>query len=269
MGSSNGDSGGISVVILAGGRSRRLGQDKAVADFGGEPLLRRVIRRAVAGLGGGNGDGGNGDGTMGFGTPPYGRVAGDGNSDGAGDSIGYGDGGSDGSGGSGAVEVVVAVSDARRADVLPLAPEYRIAVDRFAGGGALGGIYTGLEAAGSDWALVAACDLPFISPPLLRHMAGQRQCRRDGMDGVDAVAPVIGGRPEPTHALYSRRCLPAMRARLEAGQLKAAGFLEDVAVRYLDEAELRRYDPELLSFFNINYPGDLARARDLARELGG
>ena len=221
----NGDSGGISVVILAGGRSRRLGQDKAVADFGGEPLLRRVIRRSVAGIGGDNGGGGNG-------------------------------------GGSGAVEVVVAVSDAGRAAVLPLAPEYRIAVDRFAGGGALGGIYTGLEAAGSDWALVVACDLPFISPPLLRHLAGRR-------DGVDAVAPVIGGRAEPTHALYSRRCLPAIRARLEAGQLKAAGFLEDVAVRYLDEAELRRYDPELLSFFNINYPGDLARARALARESGG
>ena len=250
--SGNGDGGGISIVILAGGRSRRLGQDKAVADFGGEPLLRRVIRRAVAGIGGGNGDG-----AMRFGTPPYGGVGGSGNGD------GYGDSDSDGTcGGGGAVEVVVAVSDAGRAAVLPLAPEYRIAVDCFAGGGALGGIYTGLEAAGSDWALVAACDLPFISPPLLRYMAGRR-------DGVDAVAPVIGGRPEPTHALYSRRCLPAMRARLEAGQLKAAGFLEDVAVRYLDEAELRRYDPELLSFFNINYPRDLARARALARETGG
>ena len=251
--SGNGDGGGISIVILAGGRSRRLGQDKAVADFGGEPLLRRVIRQAVAGIGG-NGDGGNDDVATQFGPPPYGGVAG----------VGYG-GNSDGAGdGGGAVELVVAVSDAGRAAELPLAPEYRIAVDRFAGAGALGGIYTGMEAAGSDWALVVACDLPFISPPLLRYLAGQRR-----RDGVDAVVPVIGDRPEPTHALYSRRCLPAIRARLNAGQLKAAGFLEDVAVRYLDESELRRYDPELLSFFNINDPRDLARARALAREPGG
>ena len=264
--SGNGD-GGISIVILAGGRSRRLGQDKAVADFGGDPLLRRVIRRAVAGIVGGDCDG---DVATRFGPPPYGGVSGDGDSDGAGNSnggvagIGYGCGGSDGGGGGGAVEVVVAVSDAGRAADLPLAPEYRIAVDRFAGAGALGGIYTGLEAAGSDWALVVACDLPFISPPLLRYLAGQRR-----RDGVDAVVPVIGDRPEPTHALYSRRCLPAIRARLNAGQLKAAGFLDDVAVRYLNETELRRYDPQLLSFFNINCPRDLARARALARELGG
>lgn len=208
------------MVILAGGRSRRLGQDKAVADFGGEPLLRRVIRRAVAGIAGSHRDG-----------------------------SGIGDG---------KVDVVVAVSDARRAAALPLAPAHRIAVDRFPGGGALGGIYTGLEAAGAGWALVVACDLPFLSPTLLGYLAGRRR------EGVDAVMPVIDGRPEPTHALYSRRCLPAIRARLEAGQLKAAGFLDEVAVRYLDEAELRRYDPQLLSFFNINYPGDLARARELA-----
>ena len=216
------DGDGISVVILAGGQSRRLGQDKVVADFGGEPLLRRVIRRAVAGIGG----------------------------DDDGDGIGIGDG---------KVEVVVAVSDAARAAALPLAPAHRIAVDRFPGGGALGGIYSGLEAAGAGWALVVACDLPFLSPTLLRHLADRRQ-----RAGVDAVVPVVGGRPEPTHALYSRRCLPAIRARLEAGQLKAAGFLDEVAVRYLDEAELRRHDPQLLSFYNINYPGDLARARELA-----
>ena len=234
-----GNGNGISVVILAGGQSRRLGQDKAVADFGGEPLLRRVIRRAVAGLASGDGDGldsGDGDGLA-------------------------------SGGGDGAVDVVVAVSDARRAAALPLAPEYRIAVDPCPGRGALGGICAGLDAAGADWALVVACDLPFLSPPLLRYLAAQR--RRAGIDAVAAVVPLVGGRPEPTHALYSRRCLPAIRARLAAGQLKAAGFLDDVAVRYLNEAELRRHDPQLLSFYNINYPGDLARARELARAPAG
>ena len=238
---------GISVVILAGGQSRRLGQDKAVADFGGEPLLRRVIRRAVAGLASGGGNG-------------LASGGGNGLASGGGDGLASGDGDS-------AVDVVVAVSDARRAAALPLAPEYRIAIDPCPGGGALAGICAGLAAAGADWALVVACDLPFLSPPLLRYLAGQR--RQADIDAVAAVVPLIGGRPEPTHALYSRRCLPAIRARLAAGQLKAAGFLDDVAVRYLDEAELRRHDPQLLSFYNINYPGDLARARELARAPAG
>ena len=200
----------ITAVILAGGRSRRLGRDKAVESFAGEPLLRRVIRRAEAGVNAGAGD------------------------------------------------MIIVVADAARAAALPLTPEHRTAVDAFPGRGPLGGIYTGLMAARTDWSLVVACDLPFISPPLLQYLAGLRH-------GVDAIVPVIDGRPEPTHALYSRRCRPAIAARIQAGQLKAADLFDDVAVRYVDETEIRRFDPDLRSFFNINRPADLARALELAQ----
>src|SRR5215204_2493289 len=39
---------GISGVILAAGRSSRLGRPKQLLDLFGEPLLRRVVRNAVA-----------------------------------------------------------------------------------------------------------------------------------------------------------------------------------------------------------------------------
>ena len=206
------DADAITAVILAGGRSRRLGRDKAVVLFDGEPLIRRVIRRAAAGVNARAGD------------------------------------------------VVVVVADPARAAALPLESEQRTAVDAFPGSGPLGGIYTGLVAARTDWSLVVACDLPFLSVPLLRYMAGLR-------DGADIVAPVVNGRPEPTHALYSRRCQPAIAARLQAGRLKAADLFSDVdvTVRYTDETEIRRFDPELLSFFNINRPADLVRALELAQ----
>lgn len=198
----------ITAVILAGGQSRRLGRDKAVEPFGGEPLIRRVIRLASEAVS--------------------------------------------------ACQVMVVVADEARAAALPLNDNHLTAVDLFPDCGSLGGIYTGLNASSSEWSLVTACDMPFLSAPLLAHMVSLR-------DGVDAVVPVVDGRPEPTHALYTRRCLPAIETRLRAGQLKISGFFDDVAVHYVPESDIRRFDPDLLSFFNINRPEDLSRAVELAR----
>lgn len=198
----------VTAVILAGGQSRRLGRDKAVEPFAGEPLIRRVIRRASE------------------------AVA--------------------------ARHVVVVVADTARAAALPLDDHHVTAVDVFPNCGSLGGIYTGLDAAPTEWSLVTACDMPFLSADLLAHMAGLR-------DGADAVVPIVDGRPEPTHALYARRCLPAIEKRLRAGQLKISGFFDDVSVRYVAENDVKLFDPDLLSFFNINRPEDLARAMELAQ----
>jgi len=78
--------------------------------------------------------------------------------------------------------------------------------------------------------------------------------------------PVIEGRPEPTHALYSKACLPFIEPRLIAGDLKISGFYEQVRVRYLPEEEVAALDPEFLSFFNVNTPEDLERALSLAAQ---
>ena len=202
------DKSAITAVILAGGRSRRLGRDKAVEPFDGEPLIRRVIRRASE------------------------AVA--------------------------ARHILVVVADTARAAALPLDDHHVTAADVFPNCGSLGGIYTGLYASSTEWSLVTACDMPFLSAPLLAHMAGLR-------DGADAVVPIVDGRPEPTHALYARRCLPAIEKRLRAGQLKISGFFDDVSVRYVPENDVKLFDPDLLSFFNINRPEDLARAMELAQ----
>jgi molybdopterin-guanine dinucleotide biosynthesis protein A len=39
---------GLSVVILAGGQSRRLGRDKAFLEIEGQPLIRRAVQRLTA-----------------------------------------------------------------------------------------------------------------------------------------------------------------------------------------------------------------------------
>jgi molybdopterin-guanine dinucleotide biosynthesis protein A len=132
---------------------------------------------------------------------------------------------------------------------------YRVVPDLYPAGGSLGGIYSGLCAAGHDYALVVATDMPFLNLPLLRWMLAQP---RD----YDVLVPVRE-EPEPLHAVYSRACLEPMRRRLEAGRLKITGFFTDVRVRSIDAATLARFDPQGLSFFNINVPEDLTRAREI------
>ena len=161
-------------------------------------------------------------------------------------------------GGINASDIMVVVSGQERAAELPVESTERIVADLFPGCGPLGGIYTGLLSARTEWALVVACDLPFLCAALLRHMAG---CRGE----VDAVVPALNGMPEPTHALYSKRCLTAIKKRLDARELKTSGFLDDVAVHYLPHDEVKRFDPDLLSFFNVNRPEDFARASELVR----
>lgn len=148
-------------------------------------------------------------------------------------------------------EVLVVAFRGRRP--LPLA--YRAVPDLYPDGGSLGGIYSALAAARHDTVLAVATDMPFLNLPLLRWMLEQP---RD----FDVLVPVRE-QPEPLHALYGKGCLEPMRQHLEAGRLKITGFFPEVRVREVPPEVLRRYDPEGLSFFNVNTPEDLQRAHAL------
>ena len=156
-------------------------------------------------------------------------------------------------------ETVVVINDAARASELPLDEDVVTAVDRYPDAGSLGGIFTGLEAAQAEWALVVACDMPFLNVPLLRRILSLRA-------GRDAVVPVIEGRPEPTHAAYSKRCLPHIERRLRANDLKISRFFDDVKVEYVQQIDVDEYDADHLSFFNVNTEQDLERARQIVGE---
>jgi molybdopterin-guanine dinucleotide biosynthesis protein A len=116
--------------------------------------------------------------------------------------------------------------------------------------GPLAGIHSALtHASGSD-VLVVACDMPWLNRDLLAHLISLRET-------ADVVVPRWSKFPEPLHALYSKRCLPAIEKQLRAGNLKITRFYSDVSVRFVDREEIERFDPEGLSFTNINSPQDL------------
>ena len=156
-------------------------------------------------------------------------------------------------------EIIVVVADQKKGDTLPLEPASRLTLDLYPGKGSLGGIYSGLTAAEEDWGLVVACDMPFLNPTLLRYMLSLRGT-------ADAVVPLVEGRPEPTHSLYSKLCLPYIEERLIANDLKISRLLDQVRVNYVTEQEITNIDPHHLSFFNINTTEDLDMAQAMVAQ---
>ncbi len=157
-------------------------------------------------------------------------------------------------------ETVVVVAEESRAQALDLPDGVRTAADIYPGHGSLGGIFTGLSAARGDCGIVVACDMPFLNTGLLQFMV-------DLAPDFDVVVPRVDGRPEPLHAIYSKSCLEPIESRLKRQDLKIALFFEEVRVAYVDEDDIDLFDPERLSFFNVNTQEDLDKA--LALEAQG
>jgi molybdopterin-guanine dinucleotide biosynthesis protein A len=124
--------------------------------------------------------------------------------------------------------------------------------DLIKGLGPLGGIYTGLEVIEDENGLFVACDMPFLREDLLRYLVTLR-------GDFDAVVPRIDWMVEPLHALYTKKCLPSLRKFIRSQELQILKFFQKIRVRYLEEEEIRKVDPDLKSFFNINRPEDLER----------
>ena len=154
-------------------------------------------------------------------------------------------------------KIIIVISDRQSKSSFSSYAEAKIVVDLYPGKGSLGGIYTGLVHSTSFHNLVVACDMPFLNQGLLRYMINQSP-------DFDAVVPRIGDLKEPLHAVYTKDCLFQMEKMFREGNLKISDLLDSVRVRYVEEDEIDRFDPEHLSFFNINTLADLKRARMLA-----
>jgi molybdopterin-guanine dinucleotide biosynthesis protein A len=137
-------------------------------------------------------------------------------------------------------------------------PRLRAVADIYLNKGPLGGVYAGLKASDSFYNFVVACDMPFLNQALLRYMMQISA-------GFDLVVPRFGELVEPLHAVYSRACLAPIESLLKQGDLILRRLFALVEVRYVEAEEIDRFDPQHLSFFNINNEADMEKAKKLAR----
>lgn len=136
--------------------------------------------------------------------------------------------------------------------------------DRIPDCGSLGGLYTGLRWAKTQHIFLAACDMPFLNPDVIRHMVRLK-------DEADIVISRWETRPQPTHAVYGRNCLPVIEEMIKVRNKKIHSMMDHPAlrVRLIDEREIRRIDHDGRSMFNINTPSDLEQARSVHEHDAG
>ena len=198
----------VTGVILAGGKSRRMGENKALLQLGGDSLIGHVIHRM--------------------------RLVTD--------------------------ELLLITNNPAEYTHVGL-PMHK---DLVPNTGALGGIYTGLTHASHDVVLCVACDSPFLVPELITYLVSV-------LDEYDAVMPYTTSR-DKTHltlqtlcAAYSKSCLSIIERMLQESELRVHALQEWAHIKHIPPEIWQRFDPNGMSFFNINTPADFDRATSYIR----
>lgn len=138
--------------------------------------------------------------------------------------------------------------------------------------GALGGIHTGLTYASHDIVLCVGCDSPFLNSDLLKYLISV-------LGEYDAVIPYTMQIPnrekrinqkkdegityQTLCAVYSKRCLPFIEDMFDESDYRVYALRERINSLNLSPKEWQPYDPEGLSFVNINTPEDYIRAKEI------
>ena len=127
--------------------------------------------------------------------------------------------------------------------------------------GALGGIHAALDACRAEWAIVLACDLPFVTSELISTLINLR-------NEYEAVVPIQPDqRPQPLCALYRvDPCLQRAAKVIEAGGRRPLHLLERVRTGWISFSELQHLQYSENFFVNINTPEDYYEATQRASD---
>lgn len=152
-------------------------------------------------------------------------------------------------------EVIISVRDKVQGELVSRQlPGYKLAFDMQENTGPLAGILAGLRACMNEYCFVAACDMPFINGTVVEMLF--ETCWGHGA----SIPRWNDGFLEPLHAVYRRE--PMILETERAIERRETVILAPVLrldVNFVDMDEIRRFDPGLKTFMNINTPEDIAR----------
>ena len=119
--------------------------------------------------------------------------------------------------------------------------------------GAMGGLHAGLAASFSPRVFVVGCDMPYLSPVLIRQLCAMVQ-------SGDALVPVNAeGMREPLHALYDVRVIDRTRQLIESGHQSILDLLDALDTTLVPLSAFAAIDGAAASCTNINTPEEYDR----------
>lgn len=153
-------------------------------------------------------------------------------------------------------EIVIVAAPASQGPRIDLSG-LKIVHDETAFAGPLDALRRGLDALERGVAFACSCDLPLLNSDVAASLVAM-------LDDFDAVIPEVGGKLQPLHAVYRKQCANAIASLAASGEKRVRAVAEAVSARVIGEAGLRKIDPQLRSFFNVNTTEDYDRALKLA-----
>jgi molybdopterin-guanine dinucleotide biosynthesis protein A len=200
----------FSGYVLAGGKSSRMGSDKAFLELGGETFLARAVKALESVC-------------------------------------------------ESRVKVVLNQNQAHFIEKIDVPSIFDVYENR----GAAGGIHAALQDCESAYALILACDLPFVEKEAIKTLIETAQ---SAPENVAAIVPrQHDGRVQPLCGVYQTKiCLPVIQRLLEKQtSVSMNDFLTQIETLFIEIEH-----PEKL-FFNVNRPEDFQKLnkKDRNREL--
>ncbi|HJJ27353.1 MAG TPA: molybdenum cofactor guanylyltransferase [Methanocorpusculum sp.] len=147
--------------------------------------------------------------------------------------------------------VIVAKNEAQTAHFAGLPENVRCTWDKERGLGPIGGIASGIEEVKGKSVFIAACDMPTINRAVV-------SCLFDKLGSYDAVIPEWENSDmEPLHAVYNTDAVRRYLTEKKGSSLHA--MVHSLNTLKIPPEELRKYDPELETFRNVNTLDDLLK----------
>jgi molybdopterin-guanine dinucleotide biosynthesis protein A len=207
----------VEAFLLAGGKSSRMGRDKALLELSGAPMIQRTADLLTA------------------------LVT--------------------------KTTFVISASQSANSDDTDNANRYSnfglpTLADSWPSAGPLGGIATALAHAQSNWCLILACDMPFLTKEWLTFLLSySEQSETSAQKPIDVIVPETTRGLEPLCAIYRASCASILAATLDRGVHKVTDALADLKLHRITESQWRQFSPDGNLFGNLNTPQDYLEAQ--------